>query len=126
MVEIIKSVFCLHVHQLKGFYFHIIRGKICFETILTTRVNTKNLFTNYYCCAKKGGIMVVKMNFLVGTFLISRSKVVCVPLEGVKTVEFKWVVLLVAVNSISSLKLMPFHVPMVVNKYYKVIKFKYF
>jgi len=56
------------------------------------------------------------MNFMAGTFLISRSIVVCiVSPEGGKIAKFKGVVFLVSVNSISSLKLMSFHVPMIIN-----------
>lgn len=65
--------------------------------------------------SKERGIILVKMNFMVGTFLISRTKVVTVvSLEGVRIVLFERVgiVLLSSINSISSLKLMSFHDPM--------------
>lgn len=48
-----------------------------FKTILVTRISIKNLSKNYNCRVKQRGIILVKMNFMVGTFLISRSKVVC-------------------------------------------------
>lgn len=46
--------------------------------IFLLRVNIKkNLFKNYNCRAKERGIILIKMNFIVGTFLISRFKAVC-------------------------------------------------